>query len=193
MFYYAAMRNIYHCSPQSGITVLEPRVSRLFDHKRVVYMTSSLPMALMYAIRHYEYTYGYHWKDGQPQGICYEEYFEGALETLYGGKSAWIYHCEAGDYETTRKPHELISFSPVRVLRADFVENALEALLAQEQAGALEIIRYRQMTEKSLAWVRREEKETILKHGLLDRDDGFARYMKGKYPLSWQDALAERG
>lgn len=150
-------------------------------------------MALMYAIKHYEYTYGYHWRDGKPHGIYFEEYFEGALKALYGGKSAWLYSCEPGAYETTRKPNEVISHVPVRVANAQFIPDAYEALLAQEQAGALEIVRFHQMSEKALSWVRQAEKDTILKHGLLDKEDDFARFMKEKYPLSWQDALDERG
>lgn len=47
-------------------------------------MTSSLPMALMYGIRNFEYSYGYT-KDGK---IYYEEYFPNALKELYKGKHA---------------------------------------------------------------------------------------------------------
>ena len=156
-------------------------------------MTTSLPMALMYAIRHFEYTYGYHWIDGKPQGIYFEEYFPDALRVLYGGKPAWLYTCEAGHYETTKKPNEWISLAPVPVRGAAYIPDALEALLEQERTGQLEITRYPHMSEKALAWVRREEKATILKHGLLDKEDAFARFMKEKYPLSWADALAQRG
>ena len=172
--------------------MLKPRVSHLFDNRQVVYMTSNLPMALMYCIRHFEYSYGYRWKDGRPGMIYFEEYFPDALAELYAGKSAWLYTCEAGDYETTKKPNEYISFHPVRVIQAERVPDALEALLAQEGAGQLEIVRYHQMDEKALNWVRQAETETILKHGLLDKNDGFARFMKEKYPLSWQDAIARK-
>ena len=49
----------YHCSPVSGLKVLEPRKPESFDKPARVYMTTLLPMALMYSIRNYEYTYGY--------------------------------------------------------------------------------------------------------------------------------------
>ena len=54
----------YHCSPTSGLTVLEPRKPDVFDKAESVYMTTSLPMALLYGVRNFEYTYGYT-KDGQ--------------------------------------------------------------------------------------------------------------------------------
>ena len=142
--------NYYHCSPQAGIKTLKPRVSQLFDHRKVVYMTTSLPMALMYAIRHFEYTYGYHWQDGKPRGICFEEYFPDALEALYGGKAAWLYTCASGECHTTKKPNERISFAPVLVIGAVFIPDALKALLEQERRGQLEIIRHYQMSERAL-------------------------------------------
>ena len=50
-------------------------------------MTKSLPMALFYGIRNFEYAYGYR-KTGQ---IYFAEYFPDALETLYAVKTASLY------------------------------------------------------------------------------------------------------
>lgn len=77
----------YHCSPTAGLTVLEPRRPEAFDKPRRVYMTTSLPMALLYGVRNFEYTYGYT-RDGR---IYYEEYFQDALRILYRGKQASLY------------------------------------------------------------------------------------------------------
>ena len=54
----------YHCSPVSGLTCLRPGKPKTFDKPARVYMTTLVPMALMYCIEHYEYTYGYT-QDGQ--------------------------------------------------------------------------------------------------------------------------------
>lgn len=59
----------YHCSPQAGLTVIEPRKNITFDTQHAVHLTTLLPMALMYGIKHFEYTYGFHFKDGKPQGM----------------------------------------------------------------------------------------------------------------------------
>ena len=48
---------LYHCSPTAGLTVLRPSVS--FGKPSQVCLTASLPMALMYGVKHFEYTYGY--------------------------------------------------------------------------------------------------------------------------------------
>lgn len=47
----------YHCSPTAGLTVLEPRKPESFEKPARVYMTTLLPMALMYTVRNYEYSY----------------------------------------------------------------------------------------------------------------------------------------
>ena len=64
--------------------MLEPRKPETFEKPARVYMPTLLPMALMYTVRNYEYSYGYT-KEGQ---IYFDEYFPNALEILYRGKSA---------------------------------------------------------------------------------------------------------
>lgn len=62
---------LYHGSPVPGLRELQPSVTKYFGKPRQVCLTASLPMALMYGAKHFEYTYGYT-KDRQ---IYYEEYF----------------------------------------------------------------------------------------------------------------------
>lgn len=182
----------YHGSPQGGLTRLTPRVSPVFGGEKVVYLTSLLPMALMYTIRHFEYTYGYHWQDERPGQMFYEEYYPNALQELYGGKRGFLYVCETGDYQSTKKPNEWVSKQPVVVLDVMEIQDALEALLEQERAGYLRIRRFDTLTKKDLVWVRATQKETILKMGLITTPESdFARFMQEKYPDSWQDALKE--
>lgn len=40
-----------------------------------------------------------------------------------------------------------------------------------------------------LNWIRKVEMDEILQRGLLELESDFSRYMKEKYPLSWEDAL----
>ena len=180
----------YHCSPQPGLTVLSPQKRNHFEAREAVYLTSLLPMALMYGIRHFEYTYGYHWRDGKPGGMYYEEYFPDALSKLYARKRASLYLCEAGDYETTKKPNEHLSRQPVRVLQEIPVPDLLAALLQEERLGSLEIRYHHQLTDRTKAWIRKAEAETILQHNLLNTPGPFADFMRSSYPDSWADAVA---
>lgn len=172
----------YHCSPISGLTLLQPGKPKSFDKPAKVYMTTLLPMALMYTIQNFEYTYGYT-KDGQ---IYFEEYFPNALELLYRGKRASLYLCDPETVETTRIPNEAASNSPVPILKEIIIEDACEALLEQEKQGTLVIRRYEQLSEKERIWIRNAEAETIQKHDLLNTPGPMANYYRTHYPESWK-------
>lgn len=177
----------YHCSPTSGLTQLEPRKPGSFDKPARVYMTTLLPMALMYSIQNYEYTYGYT-KDGQ---ICLDEYFPHALETLYAGKQASLYECAPSGTETTKIPNEVTSRQPVPVIRETVISDALEALLEQERCGALVIHRYHELSERMLDWIRKAEADEIRSRDLLHTSGPMADYYRTHYPDSWAIVEAE--
>ena len=170
----------YHCSPVSGLKVLEPRKPESFDKPARVYMTTLLPMALMYSIRNYEYTYGY--MDGQ---IHLDEYFPNALEILYRGKSASLYLCDPASTESTRIPNEAVSDGAVPILQEIFIPDALEALLEQQRLGNLVIRRYHELPERAYEWIRNAEADCIRKADLLHKPGAQADYYRTHYPESW--------
>ena len=174
----------YHCSPTSGIKILEPRSPLLFTKPVGVYMTTLLPMALMYGVQNYEYTYGY----TPDKQIRFEEYFPNELEALYRGKSASLYICQPESVETTRIPNEAVSERPVQILEEIQIPDVYEALLEQERLGALVIRRYREQSERMLAWIRKTETEIILEKDMLNRPGIMADYYRTHYPDSWADA-----
>lgn len=177
----------YHCSPIGGLTCLQPRKPHNFDKPPMVYMTTSLPMALMYGIRNFEYTYGYT-KSGQ---IYYEEYFPDALQLLYGGKPAYLYECAPQVTETTRIPNEVVSPLPVKIVRGSFIPDVMQALLEQERLGTLEIRRYAQLPQPTRKWIFQAELEEIQKQDLIRTQGPMAEYMKLHYPKSWAAACAK--
>lgn len=183
----------YHCSPMPDLEVLVPHKSVLFGDEEVVCMSSSYPMSLMYGIKHYEYTYGYRWNNGHPGNIYYEEYYPGALKELYSGKAAFLYICEEGSYVPTSKPGEYVSRSPVRVIETNIIEDLYKTFLDLEAKGQLEIVRYNELSEDELSRIRKGAADEILEKHLLARDSSFSRYMKEKYPGSWQDAVLRTG
>lgn len=171
----------YHCSPVCGLKVLQPGKPANFEKPAGVYLTTLLPMALMYGIRNFEYSYGYT-REGQ---IYFDEYFPNALEILYRGKAASLYVCEAGRVRTTQIPNEVVSEAPVGVLEENIISDVYEALLEQERLGALVIHRYPQLSQNMLDWIRDVEADTIREHGLRGREDAMAEYYREHYPESW--------
>lgn len=172
----------YHCSPTAGLTLLEPRKPEQFDKPARVYLTTSLPMALMYGVRNFEYSYGYT-KEGQ---IFYEEYFPDALERLYRGKSASLYICAPQKVEYTKIPNEAVSETVVPIVQEIAIPDVYEALLEQEREGALQIRRYDEMSPRMLEWVHNAEAEEIRKRDLLQVGGPMADYIREHYPESWR-------
>lgn len=179
----------YHCSPMQGLRVLEPQRPKSFDKPAGVYLTTMLPMALMYGVRNYEYTYGYT-REGR---IYYEEYFPNALEVLYRGKRASLYVCQPKTVTTTAIPNEAVSPEPVAVLEEIMIADVCEALLEQERLGALVIRRYEELSKGMLEWIRKAEAEEIRKRNLIHLGGSMADYIRMYYPESWNIVEAEEG
>ena len=176
----------YHCSPTAGLTVLEPRKPRFSEKPARVYMTTLLPMALMYGIRNFEYTYGYN-SDGQ---IVLEEYFPNALEQ-YRGKAASLYLCAPAAAETTRIPNEAVSEAPVPILEEIPIPDVLDALLEQERLGTLVICRYHELSPGQVEWIRKTEADWIRQADLLHTPGPMADYYRTNYPECWDTVAAK--
>ena len=180
---------LYHVSPAAGLTVLKPSVTEYFGKPRQVCLTALKPMALLYGIRNFEYTYGY----TKERELFYEEYFPGALEELYGGKSASLYLCSWREgMETTQIPNEYVSASEVAVEEEIPIPDVYGALLEEERLGTMRIVRWPELPEERRQWIVKAEMEVILENGLPGRDTAMARYMREKYPESWKLALDNR-
>lgn len=180
---------LYHCSPTTGLTVLRPSVTKYFGKPKQVCLTASLPMALLYGVKHFEYTYGYT-REGE---IYYEEYFPHALEELYQGRVASLYTCALReDMERTRIPNEYVTPREVPAEGETVIPDVYEALMEQERLGALRIVRWPDLSEAQRKWIEQAEADVIREHGLLAcPDEPFACYMREKYPVSWARALQE--
>lgn len=180
---------LYHGSPVAGLAALVPSLSPYFGKPRQVCLSGCKPMALLYGIRNFEYTYGFS-KDGRLQ---YVEYFPDALEELYRGKAASLYLCSRQErMQTTDIPNEFVSAETVPVEAEIQVPDLCAALLEEERAGTLEIIRWHSLTADRRAWITAVEKNEILKAALLAAPDSpRARYMMDKYPESWAAARLE--
>ena len=167
---------------------MRPSVTEYFGKPRQVCLTALKPMALLYGVKHFEYTYGY---AGEKE-LYYEEYFPGALEELYRGKPASLYRCIWREgMETTRIPNEYVSADEVPVEEEIPIPDVYEALLEEERLGTMRFVRWADVPEKRRRWIVKAEMETILEHKLLGKDTAMARYMREKYPESWAMAQKE--
>ena len=182
----------YHASPTGGLQLLEPRKALYFDKPTQVCLTSLRAMALFYIIRNYEYAYGY-----TRQGKLYfDDPFPDALKKLYAGKSGWLYTCEEGDYEKTEIPNEFVSAQPVRILGAEYIPDAYEAFLREQEAGNILLLGYEHFASdpekfaKKRTWPEKAISEEIRKKAIWKAPDSdCARYYRENYPEIWKNIL----
>ena len=182
----------YHASPTGGLQLLEPRKTLYFDKPTQVCLTPLRAMALFYIIRNYEYAYGY-----TRQGKLYfDDPFPDALKKLYAGKSGWLYTCEEGDYEKTEIPNEFVSAQPVRILGAEYIPDAYEAFLREQEAGNILLQGYEHFASdpekfaKKRAWLEKAISEEIRKKEIWKTPDSdCARYYRENYPEIWKNIL----
>lgn len=176
----------YHGSPAGGLSTLKPQKLAQFDKPGCVYLTSLVPMALMYGIRSFEYTYGYN-KEKQ---IHLDEYYPNALEELYGGRSAYVYICKPNQVEAGRIPNEWISRDPVEIADVIEIPDLLAEMKHQEVLGTLILRKFEDLSPAMRDWIRNAEAKSIRDENLLNTPGPCADYMRAHYPESW--AMVER-
>ncbi len=182
----------YHASPVKGITRLEPRVSNhgvplvYFSRKRenvLVYLSNAVEKYC----RETGFPYDGRWQKWGPYGfdkngiLRLEEYYPDALEKTYRGVSGYIYRAESitdSGFEL-QIPDAAASCSSVEVTGAEFVPDALEAILEAERNGRITIMRYGEMPDRMREWNRR----TILEeYGNAGDHPEYRHFLAGNFP-----------
>lgn len=182
----------YHASPIPGLTALEPRCSNhgvplaYFSKKRenvLVYLSNAVEKFC----RETGFSHSGPWTKWGPYGfrgglLLLEEYYPNALEETYRGVSGYIYRAAALP-ETSREtgiPDAAASNLPVPVDGAEFVPDALEAILTAERAGLLALTRYGALTEKKRAWIWATMRKEY--DGAGDHPE-YRYFLKNKFPF----------
>ena len=182
----------YHASPIKGITQLEPRIS---NHGiPLVYFSKKRENVLVYlsnAVEKYcketGFSYDGKWQKWGPYGfnkdgrLRLEEYSPNALISTYKGVSGYIYSAEAiiDSGFAVQIPDAATSSIPVKIVHAEYVPDAYEAILQAEREGLITILRYEEMPEEMREWNEKtikEEYEEALEH------PEYRHFLKGNFP-----------
>lgn len=126
----------YHCSPNGNIEVFEPILSK---GKPVVFSTPYKTLAYIFGIKdHNDYKISL---ETGPLRII--EMCPNALERFYKNQSAYLYTFNAADFNgRTPWDGEITSDKPVKPSSCDFIPDLQAAILEEEKAGRLEILRF---------------------------------------------------
>lgn len=155
---------LYHGSAVSHIENLRPFLSN--HDKPYVYLTHSKVLATIYA--HNPLTrpngfFSYWWRaDGV---LCYDEYFENQLETIYADQKGYVYECEGEYPQMERMPWVYLAKENVHVSNCIEIPNIYEQLLRFEQEGILKVQRWCDVSVK-----QREVWENVVKRSLAKTD-----------------------
>lgn len=182
----------YHASPVGGIKELLPKASN--HDVPLVYFSKKRENVLVYlsnAIEKYcretGFSHSGRWTKWGPYGFDpdgrqrLEEYYPNALESTYRSVSGYIYYAESvseSDFPI-QIPDTVASKAPVKVDGAEWIPDALEAILQAERDGLIRILRYEEMSEKTRVWleetIRREYREA-------ESQPDYRHFLLGKFP-----------
>ncbi len=181
----------YHASPVHCIEILEPRASNHGTPQ--VYLSKKRENVLPYlsnAVEKYCRETGFAqegpWHKWGSYGfqagkLCLDEYYPNALRDTYAGVSGYIYCVESvpGGEPMADIPGGVATREPVPVAGCEFVPDALEAILAAEEAGQLAIRWYHQLPEEMLRWIEASIRQEYIAQ---DSSPKYRHFLKGKFP-----------
>ena len=139
--------DFYHGTTVGGLTELKPFTSENTNLKEpVVYLTTSKQLALHYIKDRQESP---SLKINENGRLIYQELFAGALETLYKGKSGYIYHC-VGDYEINNDVGVITTATsnrPVPIKDYEYIEDVYARIMEYEKYGMFHREKYEELPQ----------------------------------------------
>lgn len=184
---------LYHGSSVSGIARLRPGLSN--HGQPYAYLTHSPVLAAIYA--HNPLTrpngfFSYWWrKDGV---LCYDEYFENQLETIYAGQRGYVYECRGNYPQLEQMPWVYLSEEEVPVIACTEIPDLHAQLLQYERDGLLRVRRWHTVSEK-----QRKVWENVVRRSLAGTDlttptgQEYAAYIQAHFPNLNRSAQYESG
>lgn len=174
----------YHGSPISGLTELVPSLS---EHGRpYVYFSTNPLVALLYAVKPVPKPFSFYPYGFDPDGkVVYSEYFVDAFKKLYKGKTGFLYECD--NVEGTEQPTQIncayTCTSNVKIDRVTVIEDLYEFFLKHERMGMFRIKHLNEISEKEMAFVLDDMKDTVERYNLKKYiDNPMSVFIKEHFP-----------
>ena len=156
----------YHASQNSGIKILEPRISNhdipliYFSTKRenvLVYLSNAIEKCCKEKGFNHQSTwhkwasYGFD-TDGI---LTLDEYYPNAIENTYKGVSGFIYYVDTiqENENSINISNAITTSEPATITDVEFIEDAYSEILKAAEAGLIKIRRYEDMSDKMLSWI----------------------------------------
>jgi hypothetical protein len=179
----------YHASNIGNLKEILPLSTLHGSGEKVCYFTPYRAYALFY-LRDMEVNHVTCGVDGNGVTV-YHEQFPCQLETIYKGRSGYLYLCdESGSIITAHTNGVWASNRKVTVSDAEYISDVYAGILKEEEAGRVRVIRYESLSDDKKREIAEMIKNSIIKHNLLAAGSAKAHFFRENFPQSWQ--LAER-
>lgn len=186
---------LYHGSIVPNIKVLETRSKLHHTNQQIVYLTSSIPYALVYIWDSKKNSSNKkHVTCGIRNGVVfYEEKFPNQLETFYKGVSGYLYcvNCE-NTYPVHNREFMYYSLDNKLVIKTIFIEDVYEELLKYEALGVFKVYRYNEQTEEKKNEFKLMNAYYLIKSEFFKNNHEQIQFWKKYYRESWNLALDEK-
>lgn len=191
--YIGPARYLYHGSGVSDIRVLNAR-SKLHDsEEKVVYLTGSVPYALVYIwdAEHIGYDRKHVTCALKGGKVFYEEQFPDQLKTFYKGVSGYLYCVEKNDEFRRVEGRESMFYSSTDapVSKVVYIEDVYEELMKYEKEGKFQVGRFNEASKEKQDELVQMMASVIEKGNFLEADTPKARFYKKYFKAAWKVAI----
>lgn len=177
----------YHGSPVAGLTELKPALS---EHgKPYIYFATDPLVALLYAVKPVPKPFSYYPYGFEDGIVVYSDYFENSFETLYKGKTGYLYECD--NIVNTQQPTQIncayTCTENVVVRSATEVSDLYQYYQEQERVGKFRIRRFNEIPEKTMIFIRNDMKNTIDTYDLKKfPENPMSLFIREHFPSVWE-------
>lgn len=173
---------LYHGTDVPDLKILRPN-SRDGEGRPALYLTDHFPYSLFYIRdRATDFVTCGIREDGT---VHYDEKFSGQLETLYRGRSGWVYEVDVEAEPTkTRGIYVVRQDAPVTQVHA--VPDALSAILDETEKGWIRLLRYEELSQEQKVLNR----DGMVRYFLSGRElaPEKEQFLRQHFPEAWVEA-----
>lgn len=175
----------YHGSEISDLKIIKPSLS--YHEQAFVYVSTNKVVASFYLAHCNFYTYGFD-KNGIPE---YTEYFENALEKIYGNKIGYLYECRNIGFadNPTNINCAFVCKKEVPVTGVEKINNVFLKMIEYEKSGELKIKRFSELNAEAKKKIKQIIKDEIVKEKLTEKNNEYSEFIKKWFPEEWKEAL----
>ncbi len=183
---------LYHGSSAQGIDILKPIFKLHNSDKKVIYLTSNLPYALVYIWDSIKTGTNQKWVTcGLKNGIVYyEEQFPNQLKEFYEGVEGYIYAVPKGDTIQGVEKREQMYFStnPLSVTKTIYVPDVYQALCKCQQKGTFQLSKFTDATSEKQQQLIDMISDCIKQSGALNANNEDSHFFQRYFKEAWKKA-----